>query len=634
MSDEATFAVRLIDKMTAPARAIRKSVAGISGAIKRVAAKPFARVADAVENGAARVKKAAKKKNIFDKMTSGIDTLRGKLWEMGKGAALVGGAMAAVAAVSFVQQSVSMAMFAETSRLAFKNLTGSTAGFERAKKLAAELGLNVVDTTKSMLKLLAAQFKMGESEDILKLAADMQAIGTSAENVQSIVYAISQIKSKGRLQGEELTQQLAEANVSTMLVYQALAAEMGKSVDAVRKAISAGQVDADMGIRAIKTAIMKKVGEHAPGEAAKQFADTTLTGLMQRLKNAPDNLFLRIAEQGKSAIPLIKKVVKQIDAAIASISPRGASEFVLSMLKLLEQAVPLVIEFGKGFAEGFSGITEALGMTGDLEANKKTWKEFGKTVADAIRLSIQALKIFGSVVMSVMEFAVSPIGKFVIAASLVGLTVFRVVAALGTLGTAFGMVTGSWGAIGVGATMLGTAFTAVGGAIATAGAAVLAFVGWPILIGIAVVTAIGAIWYFWDEIVDFGKKLGNWITGNGWQAGAAVKATSAASSLSVGQPTASIATSRAASPTAELEKKLQEYKLSLGATTTPTLQPGALAQAVMPGGGGGAGGVNVTISSLVVQSASGRPQDIADAIEAGLKRGLAQAATRGAMAGV
>lgn len=623
MADSASFVVKLINKVTSPARAIMQSIGRV--------AKAFAAVKFAANFAfGSNLKRAGMIGAIvgvhllkagWEKVSKAVAWARTKLIDFGKNALIIGGAALGFAAVSFTKQVIDMARFAETSKLAFKNLTGSASGFEAAKNLANELGQSVTDTTNSMLKLLAAQFKMGEATDIIKLAADMQAVGTSADKVQSIIFAITQIKSKGRLQGEELTQQLAEANVATTLVYKALAAETGKSIDQVRAMISAGLVDADMGIRAIQTAIMEKVGEKTPGQAGKEFANTSLTGLIQRLQNAPSNFFLRVAEQAKSIVPRLKVVVDMVSKAIESISPEAASKFMGKMVGLIEMLVPLVIELGKGFADNFGGIIDALGGK-DITDSKARWFELGRNIATVARWGVLAMNWIAKAI----NFAVSPLGKVIVGFILFGAAIGAVLGPIVSFAftllqvfmayrmfMALGGQMVAWGGLGarVFAPLIALAETLVG-LLATAGAAILAIVGWPILIGVAIVAAVGLIWYFWDEIVNFGKKFANWFADLFGFGGVSAVMTAA-----IETPKAATAGATGGGPDwMQRMARVVSPETSNGALQgTPTMQPGALAMAAQQGGTN-----NVAIRQITINSNSDKPAELAQEFADELKR--------------
>src|SRR5688500_388776 len=141
---------------------------------------------------------------------------------MVKDAALAAAAGVASLAGSFVSASLEAMRFAQTSELALGNLLhggeNARAEFDAVRGMAEHLGLNVEDTVGSFKKLLAAQFEVGRAKELIAMGSDLQGIGANAEEVKRALLAITQIKSKGRLQAEEMLQ-LQEAGISAELVY-------------------------------------------------------------------------------------------------------------------------------------------------------------------------------------------------------------------------------------------------------------------------------------------------------------------------------------------------------------------------------------------------------------------------------
>lgn len=148
-------------------------------------------------------------------------------------------------------------------------------------QLAADLGLDAKETAHQFEKMLKLQFTQEQSKTWVKLGADMQALGNTAEDVQGILMAIGQIRSKGRLQGEEMLQ-LAERGVSQSLVNEEIAKAMGVDVGAVQGLQQAGKVTADVALEAIQRALLRKLKTDKPGEAAARYVATTFAGQMAK----------------------------------------------------------------------------------------------------------------------------------------------------------------------------------------------------------------------------------------------------------------------------------------------------------------------------------------------------------------
>jgi tape measure domain-containing protein len=270
--DAADFVVRLIDKATAPAKRISAAFAGIEKSLKPV---------------------------THSKAFKAIDKAGTKLWDFGKDAVLVGGVVGVGLAGAFTKAAFDAAMFTENTKLAFSQLTHSAAGGEQAfatvRGLVSGLGLDLHDTTDGMRKLLAAQFSLGQSTELLKMGADLSVIGIHGEEVARVLTAISQIKAKGKLQAEEMMQ-LAEAGISLTLVNGALQKSLGKTAAEVDKMKQAGQITGEIGIAAIQSAVKEKLGIENFGDARKKFVNENLSGMIESLKSAGQLLFLKLGD--------------------------------------------------------------------------------------------------------------------------------------------------------------------------------------------------------------------------------------------------------------------------------------------------------------------------------------------------
>ncbi len=295
-----------------------------------------------------------------------LDRIAGKAFDVALALARVG----AEAAFAFGKAVVEAAFFGETIELGFKTLMRGSgdagAQVARVTKIATDLGLPVKDTLKQFQKLLAMQFAPKAAEDVVKMMADMKAVGADAEQVSRAIAAITQIKAKGRLQSEELVGQLAEAGVSTELVMESLGKQLGKTKDQVRKLLETGKITADQGIAAIGEAIKKKTGVKEFGEAGKNFADNTLTGMVARLRSKGEALMLDIGKRILGPLrDAVKPVIDDVFAFMESDEGKAVIDDIVAGFKGLATAVkeawPFVKQMLSGFKEGFgTGFSEAM----------------------------------------------------------------------------------------------------------------------------------------------------------------------------------------------------------------------------------------------------------------------------------
>lgn len=492
MSNSASYVVRLIDQVSRPSRLIAASLGRINRAME-----------------------VMRKNKAFQYLEGAANKTLG--WA--KTAAIGIGAAGAAVGAGVTAMTVKMAEFAEGSQLAFKYLYGGAAAgneaFRTSVKLAGQLGQNVEEVTGNFIKLRAQQFSLGQSEEIVKLAADMKALTHNAEAANGVVRAITQIKSKGKLQAEELVQQLGDTGVSVESVYQALGRQLNMTTGQVVKLIAAGKVGADQGIAAIKEATKAMIKEKQLGDFALAQSKNTLGGAIDRLTNAPKLFFLRVAQSAEPAMKSIKASVESIITAIESFDPTAAGDFVAKIVSLLPAAIELAREFSAGFSSGFSEVLAGIdGLNSIAGDQRQLWYDFGRGVAKGFALTFELLQKIGQAV----AFLQTPVGKVVGVIGVLALVVPPLVTAWGALVTTFGALTAVAGAIitAIGAVMpvVGTVLGVVAGAVA----AVVAAVGIvPLAIGAAVIAAGVAIYTWWDDIVGFFSGAESWLENVGGQ---------------------------------------------------------------------------------------------------------------------
>jgi tape measure domain-containing protein len=155
--------------------------------------------------------------------------------------------------------------FQEQSQVAFTQLIGSAAGARRElvwlQKTAAATPFELNQITDADRQLLAFNFSLKQTHGWLNTIGDVAAgSGKGPEAIERIVTAIGQIRSKGRLQGDELLQ-LQELGV---LDSGALAKSLGMT--AAQLTSGNAQIPAAKALRAIKAQFDHTFG----GQSAKQ----------------------------------------------------------------------------------------------------------------------------------------------------------------------------------------------------------------------------------------------------------------------------------------------------------------------------------------------------------------------------
>ncbi len=417
MSDATDIVIKATDRATGPVRNVANAFRGVEAAARAAAAagtrlNSAGRAIDANTGRVVKLTGAAESAGgAMGGLSSGLGGLIGGVTLGGLAASaitgIIGAAKSATMAViglvaSFAHGVVEAAAFGERAELAFKLLMhgGENAGaqLQRVIGIASSLGLDVEDSIKTFQKLLAMQFKPAMAEQLLKMGADLQAIGASSEEVAGALTAISQIKAKGRVQSEELLQ-LAERGVSTELVITSLGKALGKTNDQVRALMQAGKITADQGIAAIGEAIKIKTGEKEFGEAGSKFAATTLTGMTNVFKAKGAAVMLQLGAAirkplGEALGPIVKDLMAALDSPEGKAALDGIVAGFTTVLGALKQAWPIVKEFAGGLIEGLAPLKDV--GKGFMDAMGPILKVFGvdaKDAASGARLLGQALAL-------------------------------------------------------------------------------------------------------------------------------------------------------------------------------------------------------------------------------------------------
>ena len=410
MSDSASFTVKLVNQVTAPARAVTKSMGDVGKAFadtqaklaapspkrgalsdwdKMLAKAKMSQRADFAKLLPKKPPPALEKPPGFGEIVGGVvtgeaivDGLKAvafAAWDAVKGVVELG--------AKFVETAVEAAMFAERSTLAIGFLTDNTqqAGntFDMVRKEAQGLGLEVNETVVGFQKLLAAQFNVGQSNALIKMGADMQAIGASAEEVQRIIFAMTEIKSIGTLQKRQ-QRMLQMAGVSGELIDKALMARTGiNSKAGLDKARKGGKIDADTAILAIQDAIKLKTHEKNLGDSGKVFADTTLQGMSQKLAGGVHNFFTDVGERMLGGLTTMAGLLSGTIGKLMS-DPQLAElgTFLLNRFEIFTLWVQANWPTIEGMLiDGFHAIADAIRFTVNLlDMSDTTWKVIGYTL--------------------------------------------------------------------------------------------------------------------------------------------------------------------------------------------------------------------------------------------------------------
>jgi len=267
----------------------------------------------------------------------------------------------------------------EAFGLALKNVgltqAETSAAFKEATAIATRLGAPVQQVEKSYQRMVPALRAVGAdskktSKFIESITARTQTLGLSTEESGRLFEAFAQVLSKGKLQAEELNQQISELDGAFRTQ---LADAIGVNVEALTKLVEAGKITAPIFVEAV---IKMSNGVE---ELQRRIENGTAT--IQQLQNQIANISVATLSQIGAAIePGIKSFLKLSNTVAAFFlefsktdvfktlviifnqSAKGVEVFVSALLKVLDvvlkilQPVATVINTLLGFGDAFGGV--------------------------------------------------------------------------------------------------------------------------------------------------------------------------------------------------------------------------------------------------------------------------------------
>lgn len=315
---------------------------------------------------------------------------------------LVAAAAAAMTAMTagILVATTRMADFGQRSRAAFSMMLGSQElgeiAFERSRQLAKELGMDIREVAGSYQRFLSMGFDQAGAEELIKMGADMSALGASAEKVSSVLDAMGKIQATGTLQGDELMM-LAEAGINIGAIYDRLGQKFGKTRGEIVKMKEAGKITSDDAIQAIKDTVLATTKQTNFGMARKGVIANTLGGGWDKLKAEVRDKMIGIADASAPALARslnavntrLTKILNSSDGSVIQDTIVRGIEWVA--LKI-EQAIPLIEEFGRSFVAGFKEAAVPLHEIGAGLSDS-----FGGNKAEMIRSIARSLGMVAAV---------------------------------------------------------------------------------------------------------------------------------------------------------------------------------------------------------------------------------------------
>jgi tape measure domain-containing protein len=267
--------------------------------------------------------------------------------------------MGAKGTVAFGRFAISTGQFREntltTLSVLLKSKQVAQSVFDEAARFAAVTPFTTDQVVGGYKDLIARGFAVDELKRTFTAIGDLAAVNPGDTTIISrLSFVFGQIKSLGRLTGEDLNQ-ITGAGISTDSIMNQIAQIMGGTKDEAMKAISAGKVTSDVAIQAVIQAIEKDFG------GTMSALSQTLTGLWSTLVSKPAELITR------------------------ALDPRTTGKFAGGLMSFYESVKSIVGEVGGMFFES------------DGTSLTKTGKEVVETInaiGNAMKESLAVSKAF------------------------------------------------------------------------------------------------------------------------------------------------------------------------------------------------------------------------------------------------
>ena len=243
----------------------------------------------------------------------------------------------------------------------FNGMQGAGEAMDFARDTANRLGLDLLSTAQAYAKLAASTKGTrieGEATKTMFLGVSSAAatMGLSANQVNGVMLALSQIASKGVVSMEELRQQLGERLPGVMKV---AADSMGLTTGELNKLIATGNLSSEEFLKPFGEELLKVFGPTAAANV------DTFNGKMNALNNQMLDLRKAIVDAGagdafKTVFDALTNGAKEFGDQLGSLDPK-----TVDLIKLeFEQLWSVAGEIFNALGDVLNGFMDTLNMTG------------------------------------------------------------------------------------------------------------------------------------------------------------------------------------------------------------------------------------------------------------------------------
>lgn len=335
----------------------------------------------------------------------------------------------AAAAAGLTVATIKMVDFGQKSRAAFSMMLGGedegARAFDQSRKLAVALGMQIEDVAGSYQRFLSMGFDQAESQELIKMGADMTALGNSTEKVRSVLDAMGKINATGTMQGDELMM-LAEAGINIGSIYDKLGEKFGKTRAEIVKMKEAGKVSSRDAIDAIKATVLATTGQTEFGAARQNVIANTLGGGWDQLKAQVRDKMIDVADLAeKPLVKMLAAIRKSMSGALGgnagSTAVSGIGRMVEWVAEKVEAAMPAIETFVGAFYEGMSSVLGPMseiadGMSSSFGGDRtELIKKMGEALGQLAAVALSAGVVFGGTVLSALVSVCEAINAIVAA---------------------------------------------------------------------------------------------------------------------------------------------------------------------------------------------------------------------------
>jgi hypothetical protein len=340
--------------------------------------------------------------------------------------------MAGSLAMAGAKFALDAARFKQDTQFAWRFALGgaqeAATTYDYASKIANELGTNLNETAGQLKELFSLGFRGREAEMMVQMLADVKAMGGKADPA-AIGNAVMSLK-KNEALSVEMFKPLTELGPGARAkVYDTLAKQLGiKAKDdfarerAVNAALSTSQLRGQKAMDLYSKAFLQVTGKDKAGAVGKEFADTTITGSIDKVQNKLTSLFnaLKTGSAGKMLVDTLQKVAAAIDP-----STESGKRLLSTIEKIVDTGSKLAKEIDVDkLIDGFTRVSDVVGglMPYFQALGGGLLKGLGKALspifdalggasgkAEPIQLLVDALSVFGEA----MGFVIGIGGMFV-----------------------------------------------------------------------------------------------------------------------------------------------------------------------------------------------------------------------------